>query len=66
MPAETHGPAADPVVRHGTDKGLACPRCGCRHLFVVYTRPADARRIMRRRECRHCGRRVVTYEVLLA
>lgn len=43
-------------------KGLACQHFGCRHLRVVYTRPAWGGRIMRRRECRHCGRRVTTWE----
>jgi hypothetical protein len=46
-------------------RGLECPRCGCRHLPVLYTRQG-ARRIVRVRECRHCGRRVVTYESISA
>lgn len=43
-------------------KGLVCRYCGCRHFRVVYTRPAWGGRIMRRRECRHCGRRTTTWE----
>jgi len=43
-------------------RGLACPRCGCAHFRVLYTRAALNGRIMRRRECRYCGRRVTTYE----
>ena len=43
-------------------RGLACRHCGCRHFHVLYTRLASRGRIMRRRECRHCGRRVTTYE----
>lgn len=43
-------------------KGIACPGCGCRHLNVVRTRHAPGDRIMRVRECRHCGRKLVTYE----
>jgi len=43
-------------------RGLACPKCGCNHFFVVYTRPARDGKIVRSRECRHCGRRVITYE----
>ena len=43
-------------------KGLECPGCGCRHLPVTYTRPKPGGRIMRVRNCRHCGRRVVTFE----
>jgi len=42
--------------------GLECPACGCRHFFVIYTRPTPGGRIRRRRECRHCGRRITTYE----
>lgn len=43
-------------------KGISCPKCGCRHLFVLRTRQAPRDRIMRVRECRNCGRTVVTYE----
>lgn len=42
-------------------KGLVCPNCGCRHFYVVYTRPR-AEKIVRRKECRYCGRRVTTTE----
>ncbi len=45
-------------------RGIACPRCGCRHFRVIYTRRARGSRILRRRECRHCGRRITTYESL--
>jgi transcriptional regulator NrdR family protein len=44
------------------DRGLVCPRCGCRHFYVVYTRPRPRGEILRRRECRHCGRRIITIE----
>ena len=43
-------------------RGIACPGCGCRHFRVLYTRRALGGRLMRRRECRYCGRRVTTYE----
>jgi len=43
-------------------RGLDCPRCGCRHFRVIYTRAAWGGRIVRRRECRHCGRRITTSE----
>lgn len=43
-------------------RGLECPACGCRHFRVVYTRPASGGRIVRRRECRHCGKRITTFE----
>ena len=44
--------------------GLACPTCGCRHLPVVYTRHRQQRTI-RVRECRHCKRRIQTYEQII-
>ena len=44
------------------DRGLACRRCGCRHFYVLYTRQAAGGRILRRRECRHCGLRLSTVE----
>ena len=42
-------------------QGLECPRCGCRHMYVMYTRSTPTR-IVRIRECRHCGRRLKTCE----
>ncbi|MGW8256624.1 MAG: NrdR family transcriptional regulator [Thermoguttaceae bacterium] len=42
-------------------QGLECPKCGCRHLYVVYTRQR-MKKILRVRECRHCGRRITTWE----
>ena len=44
------------------NRGLECRQCGCKHFRVVYTRPTWGNRIMRRRECRHCGKRVTTWE----
>lgn len=41
--------------------GLECPKCGCRHLPVSYTRKRPGH-ILRVRRCRHCGRRVATRE----
>ncbi len=46
------------------EKGLACPACGCHHLLVLRTRPHTGGRVMRQRECRNCGRRLITYESL--
>jgi len=43
-------------------RGLACHRCGGHEFRVIYTRPTWGERIMRRRECRHCGKRVTTWE----
>ncbi|MCC7408757.1 MAG: hypothetical protein IT442_11845 [Phycisphaeraceae bacterium] len=47
-------------------RGLECPKCGCAHFRVLYTRRAWGGRVLRRRACRHCGRRVTTYERLAA
>ncbi|WP_428937779.1 hypothetical protein [Fontivita pretiosa] len=52
----TAPPTTEPTV------GLACPRCGCRHLRVIYGKPKPGGALMRVRECRHCGRRIVTRE----
>lgn len=43
-------------------RGLICPRCGCGHFKVIYTRAKLDGKLMRRRKCRHCGRRVTTFE----
>ena len=43
-------------------RGLECPGCGCAHFRVLYTRRALSGRILRRRLCRNCERRVTTYE----
>jgi len=53
----------DPTQPSATERrGLVCPRCGCGHFRVIYTRPTHGGRIIRRRECRNCGRRVLTAE----
>ncbi len=51
--------------RKDRNQGIECPRCGCRHLPVLYTRRRFGR-IVRVRRCRHCGRRVVTSEAIEA
>ena len=43
-------------------RGLECPQCGCAHCRVLYTRRARGGRLLRRRECRYCGRRMTTWE----
>jgi transcriptional regulator NrdR family protein len=45
------------------DRGIVCPQCGCRHFYTTNTEPLRDGRIRRRKECRHCGRRIVTYEI---
>lgn len=44
-----------------TQRGIECPNCSCRHFYVVYTRPRS-QKIVRRKECRNCGRRILTFE----
>ncbi len=43
-------------------RGLRCPKCECEHFRVIYTRRTWGGRILRRRECRHCGKRITTFE----
>jgi len=43
-------------------RGLACRHCGCGHFRVIYSRPMREKQIIRRRECRHCGKRMTTLE----
>lgn len=38
-------------------RGLRCPGCGSSQWRVIYTRWATGDKIMRRRECKHCGKR---------
>jgi len=42
--------------------GLECRRCGCRHFYVIYTRRGPGSSLVRRRECRNCGKRITTVE----
>ncbi len=51
-----------PAEKPEEQRGLRCPKCGCEHFRVIYTRRTWGGKIMRSRECRHCGRRVITYE----
>lgn len=43
-------------------RGIECRNCGCRHFEVTHTEPLACGMIRRRRTCRHCGRKLVTYE----
>ena len=43
-------------------RGLECRHGGCKHFRVIYPRPTWGSRIMRRRECRNCGKRMTTWE----
>ena len=48
--------------KDGEKLGLSCRGCGCQHLKVVYLRRLPNGRGLRRRQCRHCSRRVTTRE----
>lgn len=51
-----------PVTQREGPRGLRCRHCGCAHLRVIYTRRGQGERIVRRRECRNCGKRLTTWE----
>jgi transcriptional regulator NrdR family protein len=51
-----------PKKSHEGQRGLECRVCGCKHLRVVYTRSRSEGKLVRRRECRHCGTRMTTCE----
>ena len=44
------------------ERGIRCRACNCAHFYTLETRRQPGGRIMRRKECRHCGRRITTYE----
>ena len=44
-----------------TNRGLECRKCRCKHFDVIYTRPKTGQ-IVRLRQCRNCGKRVITRE----
>lgn len=44
------------------ERGIACPKCGCRHLLTTNTERLSNGRIRRRKVCRHCGKKLVTTE----
>jgi transcriptional regulator NrdR family protein len=45
-----------------SERGIVCPRCGCRHFKTTHTEPLRDGRIRRRKVCRHCGRKIITFE----
>lgn len=61
LPPSPQLPQSPPRKAAPEPKGLSCPKCGCRHLLVVYTRQKVGH-ILRARDCRHCGRRIITRE----
>lgn len=52
----------NPIRDDGAKLGLVCRHCGCQHHRVVYLKRLLGGALLRRRECRHCGRRFTTRE----
>jgi transcriptional regulator NrdR family protein len=48
------------------DRGISCPKCGCRHFYTTHTEPLRDGRVRRRKVCRYCGRKVLTFETTTA
>lgn len=46
-------------------RGLVCRQCGASQFKVLYTRGIVGGRLIRRRQCRRCGRRCTTVERVL-
>ena len=46
------------------DVSIRCPQCHCRHFLVVWVRH-HVNKIVRRRECRHCGKQITTSETII-
>ena len=44
------------------EAGIVCPKCGCRHFYTTHTEPLRDGRVRRRKVCRHCGRKLLTFE----
>jgi transcriptional regulator NrdR family protein len=45
--------------------GLHCRHCGHRQFRVIYTRPRAGGKVVRRRACKCCGRRMTTWEQVI-
>jgi hypothetical protein len=43
-------------------RGISCRVCGCQHLEVTHTEKLPDGMIRRRRTCRNCGNKFVTFE----
>jgi transcriptional regulator NrdR family protein len=46
-------------------RGLKCPKCGGGQMPAVYSKPKKGGKVQRQRECRSCGRKIVTIERIL-
>ena len=53
--------ATKPTVREH-DNGPTWRYCCCKHFRLVHAGPTRGGRILRRRECRRCGKRMTTWE----
>jgi len=62
MSTEASNVKTSPSSSNSDTCGLACRRCGCRHFYVIYTRRAPGGKVVRRRECRNCNKRMTTIE----
>lgn len=53
------------------NRGIRCPSCGCRHCPQLSAKVlrtiaiGQQQSIRRQRQCRHCGRRFVTQEIVV-
>jgi transcriptional regulator NrdR family protein len=45
--------------------GLICRNCGGKYFKVIYTRKDKGGKIIRRRQCRKCGKRITTGEKII-
>ena len=53
--------SAAPRRANTANKGLVCSACGCKQFRVVYLKRLHGA-LLRRRECRRCGKRITTRE----
>lgn len=51
-----------PVEKPDEQGGLVWPTCGCEHFAVFYPRRARVGQVVRSRECRHFGARIIMFE----
>ena len=54
---------SDDHQQRSSERGIVCLKCGRTRFEVTNTEPLPDGRIRRRKRCRHCGRRIVTFEV---
>lgn len=64
--AEPRRPSLAELAARNSDSGLACSQCGFRHFWTIRSVPHKNQYVLRRRECRRCGHRFTTREVVLS